>query len=43
MNPNFLSLYILAWPVISAVVLAVLLFAVVKDFRQAKRTGQDVV
>lgn len=43
MNPLFLSLYILAWPLISAVILAVLLIAVTNDYRQARRTGQDVV
>jgi cytochrome oxidase assembly protein ShyY1 len=43
MNPLFLSLYILVWPVISAVVLAVLVYAVVKDYRDAARSGQDVV
>lgn len=43
MNSLFLSLYILAWPVVSAVLLAVLVFAVANDYRQAKRTGQDVV
>lgn len=43
MNSLFLSLYILAWPVISAVLLAVLVVAVAKDYRQARRTGQDVV
>lgn len=43
MNTFFLSLYILAWPAVSAVVLAVLVIAVAKDYRNAVRTGQDVV
>lgn len=43
MSPTLLSLYILVWPVISAVILAILIFAVANDYRQAKRTGQDVV
>jgi len=43
MDTLFLSLYILAWPAISAVILAVLVFAVVKDYRDAARTGHDVV
>lgn len=43
MNPLFLSLYILVWPVMSAIILAVLIVAVNRDYRAARRTGQDVV
>lgn len=43
MNPVFLSIYILIWPVLSAIVLAVLTVAVIRDYRNARRTGDDVV
>jgi len=43
MNTLFLSLYILAWPVVSAIILAVLIFAVTKDYREAAHAGKDVV
>lgn len=43
MDTLFLTLYILAWPAVSAIILAVLIVAVAKDYRDAARTGQDVV
>ncbi len=43
MNSLLLSLYILVWPTISAILLAGLVIAVAKDYRAARRTGQDVV
>lgn len=38
-----LTLYILIWPVISAGVLAVLLFSLFKDIRKARRDGKSMV
>lgn len=43
MSPFLLSLYVLVWPVISAIVLIVLIVGVIHDYREARRTGQDVV
>ena len=38
-----LSLYILIWPVISAVVLVVIVKAFFKDMAEAKREGRTIV
>lgn len=38
-----LTLYILVWPVISAVILAVLIVALWRDLKQAKRTGESMI
>lgn len=43
MNTFWLSLYILIWPTISAILLAVLVVAVISDYRNARRKGEDVV
>lgn len=43
MNTFWLSLYILIWPAISAILLAMLVVAVTKDYRTARRNGEDVV
>jgi len=43
MNAFFLSLYILIWPAITAVLLVILTVAVVHDYRQARKDGNDVV
>ncbi len=43
MSPFLLSLYILVWPLISAIILAVLIGAVVIDYRNARRKGEDLV
>ena len=43
MNGYLLSTYILVWPAISAVVLYVLCRGVVKDIRDARREGRDLV
>lgn len=40
---NWLVFYILVWPVISAGVLAVLLVALVRDLRAAKRDGREMI
>nr|WP_295032258.1 putative transporter small subunit [Shewanella sp.] len=38
-----LSLYILIWPVISAVVLFVIVRAFIKDMAEAKREGRSII
>ena len=38
-----LTLYILMWPIIAAVVLVVIVYSFVKDLRAAKREGKKVV
>ena len=38
-----LTFYILIWPVISAGVLAVLIVALIKDMRAARRGGQEMI
>lgn len=38
-----LTFYILIWPVISAGVLALLLTALIKDMRDARRGGQEMI
>ncbi len=43
MNAFFLSLYILVWPAITAILLIILTVAVVHDYRQARKSGKDVV
>lgn len=43
METLILATYILIWPLISAVVLGVIVFATLRDFRCAKREGREVV
>lgn len=43
MSAFLLSLYILVWPAVTAVLLVVLSVAVVRDYRQARKDGTDVV
>lgn len=38
-----MSIYILMWPVISAVVLYVIVSAFLKEWRQAKRDGNTLI
>lgn len=38
-----LTFYILIWPVISAGVLALLVVALIRDIRAARRGGQEMV
>lgn len=40
---HLLTFYILIWPVISAGVLAVLIVALIRDMREAKRDGQSMI
>lgn len=43
MDTLMLTIYILVWPVISLAVLAVIVCATVRDIRDARREGRDVV
>lgn len=38
-----LTLYILVWPAIVAVVLLVLCFGFIREYRAAKKEGRDIV
>ena len=38
-----LELYILMWPALSLIILLILIRGVVKDVRQAKKDGTDLV
>ncbi|PVY62381.1 putative transporter small subunit [Pusillimonas noertemannii] len=38
-----LSAYILIWPVISAAVLAMLIVALIRDMREARRKGEEMI
>lgn len=40
---NLLTFYILVWPVISMGVLGVLIVALFKDLRAARRDGQSMI
>lgn len=39
----WLTAYVLVWPVVVTVVLAIIVRAFVKDSRQAKREGRDII
>lgn len=43
MSHFWLTVYVLIWPVIAAVVLVVLTAGVVKDLRRARRRNESVV
>ncbi|MEM7223728.1 MAG: putative transporter small subunit [Pseudomonadota bacterium] len=38
-----LTLYILMWPIIAAVVLVIIVYSFIRDLRQARREGKKVV
>jgi len=38
-----LSAYILIWPVISAGILAMLIVALIRDMREARRKGEEMI
>lgn len=40
---HLLTFYILVWPVISVGVLAVLIVALIRDLRAARRDGQTMI
>ena len=42
-NEQMLTFYILIWPAISAVVLAVIVIAFLRELRQAKKEGRKLV
>lgn len=43
MNTTLLTIYVLIWPALSALVLAALVHGVWKDIRNAKRSGKHLV
>jgi len=43
MSTQLFAAYVLVWPFMSAGVLALLLGAVIKEFRTARATGQELV
>ena len=43
MNELALSAYILVWPAIAALILTVLIVSVIRDYRAAKESGEDMV
>ncbi len=43
MNVFALTAYILVWPALTAVVLAVIVTAVIRDYRHAKHSGSEMV
>ncbi|WP_228479697.1 putative transporter small subunit [Microbacterium abyssi] len=43
MDPLMLTLYVLIWPVIVIGALAVIIRAFVKDARQAKKEGRQII
>ncbi|HRO58575.1 MAG TPA: putative transporter small subunit [Burkholderiaceae bacterium] len=43
MNELMLSAYILVWPAIAALILVMLVVSVIRDYRAAKETGEDMV
>lgn len=40
---TFLAIYILIWPAIAAVILAMIWRGFVSEFREARATGKDLV
>ena len=43
MSVEFVTAYILIWPVISAAVMVLLIWALRRDMRAAKRTGESMI
>lgn len=43
MNVWGLSAYILVWPVLSAGILVMLIVALIRDMREARRTGEEMI
>jgi len=43
MSALALSAYILVWPIISAGILVMLIVALIRDLRQARRDGEEMV
>ncbi|WP_413817100.1 putative transporter small subunit [Pusillimonas sp.] len=43
MNALGLSAYILIWPVISAAILLILIVALIRDVREARRNGDEMI
>lgn len=43
MDATFLTAYILAWPVISLGILALLVVSLIRDLRHARKTGEEML
>lgn len=43
MNVFLMTAYVLVWPVLVVIMMAVIGHGVVQDFRRARRRGEDVV
>ncbi len=43
MSHFYLTLYVLVWPVIAAIVMGVLCVSLFRDIRKARREGTDLV
>lgn len=43
MTSLLLSIYVLVWPVITAIVLAVIARGFIKEWAEARRSGRDLV
>lgn len=43
MNALALSAYVLIWPILSAGILVMLIVALIRDMREARRTGEDMI
>lgn len=43
MKTELLTVYVLMWPMIAAVVLAVIVTAFIREARQANRDGRDLI
>lgn len=43
MNFTALSVYVLIWPAMSAILLVVLVVALIRDLRAAKREGREML
>ncbi|HEY9281224.1 MAG TPA: putative transporter small subunit [Eoetvoesiella sp.] len=43
MSAFALTAYILAWPVVSAAILVLLVVTLIKDMRAARKSGEDMI
>ena len=43
MESMLLTAYVLVWPLVTGIVLAVISTAFVKEWREAKREGRDII
>lgn len=40
---SWISVYILIWPVISAGILLLLIVSLIRDIREARKTGEEMI